>query len=172
MANFQTQTQWENESIDLPQAELSSTDDLDGGHSHKKIYIIIGLLFSLALTTAFSVYNFARPIEGTWIRQADDNVGAEGMIVEVVRSGAFYEGKVVSDSVDKTKFKSGQIKWFQLHKVGFGVYEFYDLCEDEETNTFYYDGVVSTLTVQAGGKSLTLDAPKHAQGAHQIWIKQ
>ena len=172
MANFQTQSQWENESIDLPQEEISTTEDSGSNHSHRKIYIIIALLFVLALTTIFSIYNFARPIEGTWVRQADDHIGAEAMVVEVVRSGSFYEGKVISDSADSTKFKTGQIKWFQLHKIGFGIYEFYDLCEDEDTNTFYYDGTVSTLTVQPGGKSLTIDSPKHTRGAHQIWIKQ
>ena len=174
MSQFQTQSQWENDQKQDIFWEDNSSFQINPKNKKNPhlIYLIIGFVFFIALTIIFSIYNFARPIEGTWIRQADDNYGAEGMTIEVVKSGSFYEGKVTSDSNDSSKFKKGQIKWFQLKKVGFGLYECYDLCQDEENNTFSYDDIISTLTVMSGGKSLTIDSPKHSAGAHQIWIKQ
>lgn len=176
MGQFQTQGQWENDSINPePFLDSSSPDEKTitpqraGIH---KIYIIIAAVFITAVTSILLIYNFARPIEGIWVRQADDNIGAEGMTIEVIKNGSYYEGKVTSGSNDSSKFKEGQIKWFQLKKIGFGIYECYDLCQDETTNNFYYDGTVSTLTVMSGGKSLNLVAPKHSAGANQIWIKQ
>ena len=176
MSSFQAQaqSQWENESFNENMLPTSSSDNSNDKRrsSHTKIYILITAIFIIAIIVIYSVYTFARPIEGTWIRQADDHIGAEGMVVEVVKNGSEYEGKVIGDSDDATKFKKGQVKWFQLKKVGFGIYECFDLCVDEETNSFYYDGTVSTLTVLSGGNSLTLDAPNHTFGAHQIWTKQ
>ncbi len=170
----QAQSQWENESFDealLPSGSNNNSND-NSKKSHTKIYVLIAAVFIIALISIYCIYTFARPIEGTWIRQTDDHIGAEGMVVEVVKNGSVFEGKVIEDSDDTTKFKKGQVKWFQLQKVGFGVYECFDLCIDEETNSFYYDGTISTLTVLSGGNTLTLDAPKHTVGAHQIWIKQ
>lgn len=175
MSNFQTQaqSQWENESINEEiLAQSSSNNSNNNKKSHHKIYILITVFFIIALISIISVYTFARSIEGTWIRQADDHTGAEGMAVEVVKNGSVLEGKVIADSDDPTKFKEGQIKWFQLRKVGFGTYECFDLCLDEETNAFYYDDTVSTLTILSGGNTLILDAPKHTKGAHQMWVKQ
>lgn len=174
MGQFQTQSQWENEQEQdiFLEGNSSSQTNTPNNKNSRLIYLIIGIVFVIAIVTVFLVYNFARPIEGTWVRQADDNYGAEGMTIEVIKNGSFYEGKVTSDSNDSSKFKEGQIKWFQLRKVGFGLYECYDLCQYEETNTFGYDDVTSTLTVMSGGRSLTLDSPKHSAGAHQIWIKQ
>ncbi len=174
MSQFQTQSQWENEQkqdIFLEDNSSFQTNTPNNKKPHR-IYLIIGIIFVIAIITIFSVYNFARPIEGTWIRQTDDNYGAEGMTVKVVKNGSFYEGKVTSDSNSSSKFKKGQIKWFQLRKVGFGLYKCYDLCQYQETNTFSYDDVISTLTVMSGGKSLTIDTPKSSTGAHQIWLKQ
>lgn len=175
MSNFQTQaqSQWENESSNEKiLAPSSSNSSNDNKKSHRKIYLFIAICFIIALISIISVYTFARPIEGTWIRQADDHIGAEGMAVEVVKNGSVLEGKVIADSDDPSKFKEGQIKWFQLRKVGFGTYECFDLCLDEETNAFYYDDTVSTLTIMSGGNTLILDAPRHTMGAHQIWVKQ
>lgn len=173
MNEFQTQSQWENEQHDIINEDNSSSPQ-NAPHSKSPyhIYRIIGIIFVISIIAIFSIYNFARPIEGIWIRQADDNYGAEGMTIEVVKNGDFYEGKVTSDSDDSSKFKEGQVKWFQLKKVGFGLYECYDLCQYEETNSFGYDDVISTLTVMPGGKSLTVDSPKFSAGAHQLWIKQ
>lgn len=172
MNEFQTQSQWENEQQNIRLEDNFDHSDIHNNKKSHQIYWIIGIIFVIAIVTIFSIYNFARPIEGTWIRQADDNYGAEGMTIEVIKNGSFYEGKVTSDSDSSSKFKKGQIKWFQLRKVGFGLYECYDLCQDEETNTFNYDDITSTLTIMPGGKSLTLDAPKRSAGAHQLWIKQ
>lgn len=172
MANFQTQEQWENDSVSQDIFSHTNETSHHRNNNHKKIYIITAVIFTLSLVIILSIYTFARSIEGTWIRQADDNIGAEGMTIEVIKHGGSFEGKVTSDSDSSTKFKKGQIKWFQLKKIGFGVYECYDLCQDEATNNFYYDGTVSTLTVAPGGKSLNLVAPKHSAGANQIWIKQ
>lgn len=172
MANFQTQGQWENDSISQDIFFDTSETKPHRNNNHKKLYIIIAVIFTLSLAIILSIYTFARPIEGSWIRQADDNIGAEGMTIEVIKHGRTFEGKVTSDSDSSTKFKKGQIKWFQLKKIGFGVYECYDLCQDEATNNFYYDGAVSTLTVAPGGKSLNLVASRHTAGDNQIWIKQ
>ncbi len=174
MSNFQTQSQWENEQKQdiFSENNFSFQSNTPTPKKSYPVYLIIGIIFVTAIAAIFSVYNFARPIEGTWIRQSDDNYGAEGMTIEVIKNGSFYEGKVTSASNDSSKFKEGQIKWFQLKKIGFGLYECYDLCQYEETNTFGYDDVTSTLTVMSGGKSLTIDSPKHSAGAHQIWIKK
>lgn len=173
MNDFQTQSQWENEQQDIfSEGNSSFKKNMSNNKKTYRIYQIIGIIFVISIIAIFSIYNFARPIEGTWVRQADDNYGAEGMTIEVVKNGSFYEGRVTSDSNDTSKFKEGQVKWFQLRKVGFGLYECYDLCQYEETNSFGYDDVVSTLTVMPGGKSLTVDSPKFSAGAHQIWVKQ
>ena len=178
MAQFQSQGQWENESQSVPEQILDENTNEHGENvlkqksSNKKILLLILLLFSLAVVGIAAVYMKGRSVEGIWVRQADDNYGAEGMTVEVKKVGSLYEGKVIQGSDDSTKFRSGQVKWFQLKKVGFGVYEGYNLSEEEETQTFYYDGTVSTWTVHAGGKSLTLESPGASAGAHQLWLKE
>ena len=178
MAKFQTQGQWENESQQF-QEQILDENSLEQGEQsvnqqfpYKKILLLILLAFSIAVVGILAVYANGRSIEGIWIRQADDNYGAEGMTVEVKKNGSLYEGKVIQGSDNPNKFRSGQVKWFQLRKVGFGVYEGYNLSEDEETQTFFYDDVITTWTVHFGGKSLTIETPGNGPGAHQLWLKE
>ncbi len=170
MSNFQAQGQWENEQI--PEIDEGNKPISTRNNGNKKIYIIIGIVFVTVVLGILAVYHYARPIEGIWLRQADDHIGAEGMTVEVVKTGSLYEGKVITGSDDPTKFKAGQIKWFEIRKVGFGIYECYDLCEDEENGAFYYDGTISTIKVLPGGKTLNLVTTKDAAGSNQLWTKQ
>ena len=103
MANFQTQEQWENDSVSQDIFSHTNETSHHRNNNHKKIYIITAVIFTLSLVIILSIYTFARSIEGTWIRQADDNIGAEGMTIEVIKHGGSFEGKVTSDSDSRTR---------------------------------------------------------------------
>lgn len=172
MSRFQTQSQWENETQQNGAAAFESATDNKGIQISKKGLLLGGSLLIIIFLGIIALYIFGRPIEGTWVRQMDDNSTLAGMTVEVKRDGNILEGTIISMPEGAIGFEVGQIKWFQIKKVGFGKYEFYDLIHHETTGTYSY-GTTSILTVLQGGNQLTLATDgSNSRGNFQVWVKQ
>ncbi len=171
MSNFQSQGQWENETESII-LDKEHSDSLSGKVSikiKKSSLFIIVVSFVAIVAAIIAIYSFARPIEGVWVRQADDTSNA-GMIVKVSKNGSVLQGVVLDPS--NSDFEADQIKWLNISKIGFGKYECSDLHSDG-FSTNYVD-TLSTITVFKGGNSLKIvtNSQTSNQGQFQVWIKQ
>ena len=181
MASFQTQSQWENENLPDIEYNIDSGNDSSLKKNNNRIKIrkstllIIASSMIVIVALLLSVYIAARPIEGVWIRQMDDNSTLAGMTVEVRKNGGVTEGVIITMPEGAEEFEVGQVKWFDIQKVGFGKYQFRDLTYSGNTETYYYRNSDSDLlSVMSGGKRLTIscsDRTQRDKGAFQVWIK-
>ncbi len=177
MSSFQTQSQWENSSsvsefqIDL-EPDHESGLKKKTGQNNKKALIIAGSATAIVIAVLLSVYMFARPIEGIWVRQTDTNYTVAGMTVEVRRNGRALEGVIISMPEGAEAFEVGQIKWFNIRKVGFGRYSFQDLTHSDSSGSYYYHRESDILAVSSGGKNLSIITSQPDQKGHyQVWLK-
>ncbi len=176
MNQFQTQNQWENESdnIVFDKNTSDSSSRKVSVYVKKSSLILIITTFIVVIAIILSIYIFARPIEGVWIRQQDDNSTLAGMTVEVKKNNGSIDGTIIAMPEGAETFEVGQVKWFNMKKVGFGVYQGQSLGAYEDTGgcVYHYDNNVSTMTILHGGDKLTLVSPDVEKGGFQIWIKQ
>ncbi len=175
MPNFQSQGQWENETenIILDKEQLDSLSSKVSVKIKKSSLFIIVASFVAIVAAIIAIYSFARPIEGVWVRQEDDTHVA-GMTVEVKCVNGVLQGEIIDMDEGIGTFEVGLIKWYDIKKVGFGQYQLQSLIGiGGSSNTYHYDGTISHITVNRGGKSLSLTTPNsNVTGAFQIWIKQ
>ena len=88
--------------------------------------ILISGISTLLLSVVFSfllLYKSMSSLEGRWIRLPDDNVMANGMIIEIKNEGGMYIGEVVAID-DGTQMPIGTIKWQQFQKDALDVFVF------------------------------------------------
>ena len=174
MAQYQSQSQWENELQNMESAVSSSAEKQRGIVVSKKTLILGGGIVLTIFCLLLVLYAFGRPLEGTWVRQSDDNSTLSGMKVEVRNNGGKLEGTIVSMPDGAYAFEEGQIKWAEIKKVGFGKYQCVDLSFLQPENIYSYEGS-TLLSVGPGGKQMTLQTVTNQivqRGRHQLWLKE
>ena len=175
MDQFQTQSQWENETED---ALVRTTGSSKKPHRHgitinKKTILVLSALLIIGLAAGLYYYSAARSIEGIWVRQMDDNTSVAGMTVEVRRNGSRLEGVIISMPAGAESFYVGQVKWFGIHKTGFGKYEYYDLISKDNGSEYDYGSNIDDMVVSADESQLTISSNNDTEkGQHQLWVKQ
>ncbi len=140
----------------------------------KKVLLVATPIAAVVILALIALFIFGRPLDGTWIRQLDDNGTLAGMTVEVSRNGGVLEGKIISMPSGANAFEVGQTKWFEIKKVGFGKYKFYDLVSYSDGSYSYEYDRPSMIRVLPGGNRLmlTVESNDNYLGKTQVWIKQ
>ncbi len=173
MSSFQTQSQWENDSQQRTSDSSDKSRKKRGFQVSKKVVAVISALFILALGSLGYIYTFTRTIEGTWVRQMDDNTTLAGMTVEVRRNGSRLEGVIISMPAGAESFYVGQVKWFGIRKTGFGQYAYYDLIAKDGGTEYYYGSNIDDMIINADESQLTISSNNDTErGQHQLWVKQ
>ena len=194
MSQFQAQTQWENESMQSTNplvTDGTETIEKKSGNTQRILLLLGIVVLAVVIIAVIAVHHFSRSVEGIWIRQVDNsNVG--GMIVEVRQNGDMLQGTILSLPSGAPRFETGQIKWANISKTGYGEYLLYDLiCTDTTEDSgvrryYHYGDTESQLTVQPGGKVLIISQNSQPSdlvasdeirvnvnlGSQQVWIRQ
>ncbi len=162
------QSQWENGLQNMEEYAEDHHPIQKRVELNKSLLIVSIGIAVLVLGIILSVYAFARPIEGVWIRQQDDTRNM-GLVVAVRKDGNSFFGEIIE--AKGTDFENGQIKWMNIKKVGFGRYKCYDL--HAGSGIYNYKNITSTMVVNSGGKTMTIftDQKTADSGQFQIWHK-
>ena len=175
MAQYQSQSQWENDLQNTESPISFSTVAQPKGLVVSKKALLVGCGIALTvLCLLLLLYAFGRSVEGIWVRQSDDNSTLSGMKVEVRRNSGKLEGTIVSIPEGAYAFEEGQIKWAEIKKVGFGKYQCFDLSFLQPENIYSYEGS-TLLSIGPGGKQMTLQTMASGivqRGRHQLWVKE
>lgn len=136
--------------------------------------IAITLATTLITSFIFALIILHKPIssmEGVWVRLPDDNMDANGMIVEVKRIGGMYVGEVIALN-DDSAMPIGTLKWTGFQKCQIDVFVFYDMAFSINPAERTYD--MGYAVMSPDGKNLTIYHPdiSTSVGAHQVWIKE
>ena len=134
--------------------------------------LIIPAIFTLALSFILAFIMLYKPIgsiEGVWVRQPDDNMYANGIVVRVENSNGVRTGEVIKID-DESAMPIGTFKWKNFQKDALNVFGYYDMSFSENPSERTY--ATGYALVSLDGKKLTIYNPGASFGRNQVWIKE
>ena len=136
----------------------------------KRVIIVSIVTVFLSFVFSFCMLNKTMAsLEGKWVRQPDDNMMANGMVIEIKNDGGMYIGQVVAIN-DESGMPIGTVKWNGFQKDALNVFAYYD----KSFSTIDSDGTYSVAygLVSPSGDKITLYCPGVSVGTHQVWLKE
>lgn len=136
----------------------------------KQVSIIV--LSTLLLSFLFSYVLLSKSmesLEGIWVRRPDDNIMANGMMIEIQKENGVYVGKIVAID-DESAMPLGTLKWNGFQKDALNVFAFYDMATSKDAEERTYSKGYALMSFD--GSILTIYAPNASVGANQVWDKQ
>lgn len=136
----------------------------------KKVIIVSIVTVFLSFVFSFCMLNKTMAsLEGKWVRQPDDNMMANGMVIEIKNDGGMYIGEVVAID-DESGMPIGTVKWNGFQKDALNVFAYYDMFLSTNVSERTYE--IAYGLVSPSGDKITLYCPGASVGAHQVWLKE